>query len=103
MTMTPAAAPRVRHDVCDVVDLLAPNALQVIIGVDAAGQPLPPSLPEAAPLHVPGPRGAVTDALAFALLARCYALHDPEALRGTPLDPRHPLSPLFPPHAPTRP
>jgi hypothetical protein len=102
MTVRPVSTPRVQPDIYDLLGLLAPNALQVILGVDEAGEPLRTTLGEAAPLHIQGRNDLDRDRVVFSLLAQLFARNDPDALRVILLDPRQHFSTLFRLQAQTR-
>lgn len=94
MTVRTGGAPRTLPDLYDWLGRLAPNALQVILGVDEAGEPSLGSLGDAAPLRIQGPPQA-RDRVVFTLLAQLFARNDPDALRVIMLDHRRYFSTLF--------
>jgi hypothetical protein len=102
MTVRTVSATRVQPDLYEWLGLLAPDALQVILGVDEAGEPLCTTLTEAAPLRILSANEQVRDRLVFSLLAQLFALNDPDALRVILLDLRQHFSTLFRLHPQTR-
>ncbi|MBF6592564.1 MAG: hypothetical protein IVW57_18800 [Ktedonobacterales bacterium] len=102
MTVRTVSASRVQPDLYEWLGMLAPNALQVILGVDEAGELLCTTLAEAAPLRILSANDQARDRLVYSLLAQLFARNDPEALRVILLDLRQHFSTLFRLHAQTR-
>jgi len=100
--MRTVSAPHAQDDLYEWLGLFGLNTLQLILGVDEAGELLCTTLAEAAPLRILSANEQVRDRLVYSLLAQLFALNDPEALRVILLDRRQHFSTLFRQHPQTR-